>query len=190
VKCNIKALNKKQIIITILFLLFLITTYCNLDLFNHIDNIELSTNNNSIDIDTRVRSFVGTINGENYLMEYISKDKVEDAKKVIELREQDKDYNTLINGHGTGLAPPTENDLDNLIGKKFIKNIIPERDPQPPGANYDFSTDIYFPAVGSQGGQGSCAAWAITYYAYGYLEAKDYGWDASSGNANYLMSPA
>ncbi len=38
--------------------------------------------------------------------------------------------------------------------------------------------------------QGSCTAWANAYYAYGYMEAKDYGWDASSGNTDYLLSPA
>ena len=37
---------------------------------------------------------------------------------------------------------------------------------------------------------GSCSSWATAYYAYGYLEAKDNGWDASSGNSNYILSPS
>ena len=50
---------------------------------------------------------------------------------------------------------------------------------------YDISTQPYFPAVGNQGSQGSCAALALTYYDYGYLEAKDNGWtDSSTGNAS------
>ncbi|MFP4545569.1 MAG: fibronectin type III domain-containing protein, partial [Methanomassiliicoccales archaeon] len=56
---------------------------------------------------------------------------------------------------------------------------------------FDLSTEPYFPQIGSQGGQGSCAGWALSYYAYGYMEAKDKGWtEASSGNPEQLISPA
>lgn len=192
-KYNMKALNKNKIVITILFSIFLILTSSNMNIlipFSNSDNDELSTKTISNLANDSDRTFLGTINGKSYQMEYITEEKIENAKNNINLRENDKDYNVLIEGHGTGLAPPTENELNNLVGKTYIRNLVSDSHDQPPGASYDFSNQIYFPTIGNQGGQGSCAAWAITYYAYGYLEAKDYGWDASSGNSDYLMSPA
>jgi hypothetical protein len=58
-------------------------------------------------------------------------------------------------------------------------------------SSFDISGSVYFPPIGYQGGQGSCAAWALTYYADTYMEAKLNGWtDVSAGNTNHLMSPA
>jgi hypothetical protein len=57
-------------------------------------------------------------------------------------------------------------------------------------SHYDLSTQSYFPQVRSQGAQGSCAAWAIDYYDWGYLEAKREGWtQASVGNDSQLFNP-
>lgn len=55
----------------------------------------------------------------------------------------------------------------------------------------DLSKEPWFPPIRSQGSQSSCAAWAVTYYCYGYMEAKDNNWtDAWLGNSAHLMSPA
>jgi parallel beta-helix repeat protein len=57
-------------------------------------------------------------------------------------------------------------------------------------AQVDLSTSPYFPAVGSQGGIGSCAAWATVYYCYGFMEATDNNWTlASQGEAAQLLNP-
>jgi len=56
---------------------------------------------------------------------------------------------------------------------------------------YDLSTQPYFPTIGTQL-NGDCAAWAITYYAFGYEEARKNGWtDASAGtDPAHPMSPS
>jgi len=107
-----------------------------------------------------------------------------------QVRDDAADYNVLIDGHGTGLTPPTEKEWELMVGDLRVVEEI-EFTPLGSPSSVDLSVEPYFPEVRSQGGQGSCAAWAMTYYAYGYLEAKDNGWtDASMGNDNHLMSPA
>ncbi len=112
-------------------------------------------------------------------------------RERIGVRQEGVNYNEIVDGFGTGLAPPTEEEWQAMVGRVGIaEDTIPE-DLALPSA-YDLSSQSYFPAVRSQGSQGSCGAWASIYYAYGYLEAKDNGWtDAKSGTNNaHLMSPA
>jgi len=57
-------------------------------------------------------------------------------------------------------------------------------------SSIDLSTDPCFPEVRSQGSQGSCSAWATTYYSNGFLQAKDNNWiEASIGNNDQLLNP-
>ena len=55
-------------------------------------------------------------------------------------------------------------------------------------AMVDNSTSAYFPPIRSQGSQGSCSAWASTYYYLGYLQRQDKNWTADDNSQ--LMSPA
>jgi hypothetical protein len=113
-----------------------------------------------------------------------------DLKGNVGVREAGRDYNVIINGHGTGLAPPYEEEWERAVGSlKVVDSVSAVGDG--PAATFDMSSEPYFPAVGNQAGQGSCAAWAMTYYDYGYLEALDNGWtDASAGNQMHLISSA
>ena len=98
-------------------------------------------------------------------------------------------YNLIYDGHGTGLAPLTVNQYERLIGSLFIVDHIVS--PAPLNNAYDLSADPCFPLVGDQGTQGSCSAWAATYYANGYLQAKSHSWNqAHLGNPDHLLSPA
>jgi C1A family cysteine protease len=135
-------------------------------------------------------AFTYSLNGREYLAKYITAKDVEEMKQGIDTQPQSSrsESNVIIDGHGTGYNVNLE-DLESLVGKVSLLEVIPE-DGQKYRATADISTEIYFPTVGDQGSQGSCSAWANAYYAYGYLEAKDYGWDASSGNPDYLLSPA
>ena len=65
-----------------------------------------------------------------------------------------------------------------LIDIIEIPNDLPE--------NYDLSSDM--PPVRSQGNQGSCVAWATTYYLKSYQEKKQYGFDYLS--YENIISPA
>lgn len=95
----------------------------------------------------------------------------------------------LVDGHGTGLVPRTEDEWGQLVGRLtiFEADSVPEALP----SAFDLSADDEFPVVGNQASQGSCSAWAATYYSYGYLEAVDNAWtEASLGAPGQLMSPA
>jgi C1A family cysteine protease len=136
-------------------------------------------------------TFVTSVNGRDYLAKYITVEDIDSMNQNLETSQMRNEAGSslIIDGHGTGYSIPTQEDLHSLIGKMTLLDAIPESD-QRYQATADISSEMYFPAVGDQGGQGSCSAWANAYYAYGYLEAKDYGWDASSGNPDYLLSPA
>jgi C1A family cysteine protease len=152
---------------------------------------ELAPSRNEVIVSSDITGdFIYTSNGKNYVAKYITEEMIEKLKESINLRDINKNYNNIIEGHGTGLAPPTEGDLDKLLGKLSILGVLSDSNYRFPAASVDLSSEIYFAPIGDQGMQGSCTAWANVYYAYGYLEAKDYGWDASSGNTNYLLSPA
>lgn len=94
-----------------------------------------------------------------------------------------------VDGHGTGLTPPTEEQWLDMVGELMVYE-ADEAPSEVPG-QVDLSSDPAFPAVGNQQSQGSCGAWAATYYSYGYLEAVDRGWtEASLGTPEQLLSPA
>jgi len=187
-----------------------------------------------------------SIHSENaktgYQTHILTREEVEDMKKEMGVRDMNKNYNTMIDGFGTGLAPPTEKEWEWMVGNieivdgiyygssnseiDYIENEKKQENnerrsvlgdnsisvnaknnndlktrgkPSTPTrgigvglpTSIDHSTSNYFPAVDSQGHQGSCAAWATTYYTQGFLQAKDNGWNqAHLGNPVQLMSPA
>jgi PKD repeat protein len=118
----------------------------------------------------------------------------EDVAEMMEMGgvyDPDVNYNVLYDGLGTGLAPPTAEEYRSMVGNvRIYDDAI-----MAPGASLpkalDHSSEPYFPVVRSQGGQGSCTAWACSYYTNGYQQAKDNGWkEPSKGNNSQLMSPA
>ncbi len=93
------------------------------------------------------------------------------------------------NSNQQGLLWGDENKDELIESTKIVDSTYFDKGSLP--SSKDLSATPYFPEVKSQGLQGSCAAWAITYYSYGFLEAKDQGWtDASNGNPKHLMSPS
>lgn len=114
----------------------------------------------------------------------------EALRSAVGVRDPDRNYNVIIDGHGTGFAPPSAEEWDRMT----TEPVVLDESSLPQGvlmSAYDLSASSTFPIVGNQGGQGSCAAWAATYYSYGYQEATDNGWtDAKAGNPSHLMSAA
>ncbi len=147
----------------------------------------LSVGTNKVEIDDSVPVKLYRDNEKVY--HFANRGDINEMKNKIGVRDPEVDYNVIVNGFGTGLAPPTEESWqlyeDNLV---IVDKIKASRDP---GLNaVDLSTDPHFPAIGNQLSQGSCGAWAMTYYTYGYLEAKDQGWnDAYLPNTQHVMSP-
>ncbi len=122
-----------------------------------------------------------------YESHIITAEEVERLKAEFGVRDPQKNYNILFDGLGTGLAPPTEAEWQDMIGTSWIDGVNePMLEPM-----VDHSQEPYFPKVRSQQNQGSCSAWSVAYYINGYNQAKDLNWtDASTGNNNHLMSPA
>ena len=61
-------------------------------------------------------------------------------------------------------------------------------------ASLDHSDSMYFPPVGNQSTEGSCASWSTVYYMLGFYQARDKGWDLSASSVSgvdqsQLMSP-
>ena len=116
---------------------------------------------------------------------------IEVLKDRCGLFDPDLDRVTLVEGQGTGLVPPTEEEYDLLLGTaNFYDGVTLSPSDQMP-LKIDHSTEGYFPPVNSQGAMGSCGSWAAVYYAATYAQAKDEGWtDCSLGtNQSRLLSP-
>jgi len=122
----------------------------------------------------------------SYGVRSLTAEEVEQFRELWGLREEGVNYNLLVNGFGTGLAPPSEASYAHMVvkeaaGLKAFASV--------PSA-IDLSDDPWFPAVGNQGSQGSCSAWAMAYYCYGYQEAKDNNWIDAKTNPAHQISPA
>lgn len=115
---------------------------------------------------------------------------MEDYRSSMGVRDESANYNILVDGHGTGKAPPMAEAYDALVGSlNMVETVSVDALSLP--STHDLSSTPYFPVIGNQASQGSCTAWAATYYAYGYMEAVDKGWTgASSGVLTNLLSPA
>lgn len=128
--------------------------------------------------------------GLSMVSHLMTADEVEDLKARFGVRVPGDVYRPLVvDGFGTGLTPHSEAEWAQLVGEviAFEVEALPEALP----TTFDLSNDAEFPAVGNQASQGSCSAWAATYYSYGYPEAVDNGWTAASlGDPEQLMSPA
>ena len=110
-------------------------------------------------------------------------------EKSMGFRDPSKNYNIIIDGHGTGLAPPTVDEYAFLLEHgKYVRTVRNYRSK----GSADLSTSPYFPPVGDQGSQGSCAAWATAYYDNTFYQARVHNWtDTHNGtNGHHLMSPA
>jgi len=99
--------------------------------------------------------------------------------------EEGKNYNVIINGHGTGLKPPTAEQWEEMRKMPITIDEIkfPSKDkygaPAAPPTSWDNSATIWFPPIGTQDGEGSCVSWACGYYTKTFQEAKEHNWDLS-----------
>lgn len=130
----------------------------------------------------------------------ITLSELEKLKTSIGTFNSAQDYSQLVNGYGTGLTPPTEEEWASLAENTYIVESISFAGSS---SSVDNSALPWFPAIGNQGGQGSCVAWSVGYYVKTFQEAKEHGWDISGASwiggysghptASYqsmIMSPA
>jgi hypothetical protein len=101
-------------------------------------------------------------------------------KDVVGTYEDGKNYNQIIDGHGTGLKPPTEEQWEEMKNQPIlIEGIEPALSAEEIPPNCDNSKTPWFPPISNQGSQGSCVSWAYGYYATTFQEAKEHNWDLS-----------
>jgi len=130
----------------------------------------------------------------------VTSTEVKQLRNILGVNEPDHNYTQIINGYGTGLAPPTEAEWANVAQKSFVVDSI--GDISAP-ASVDLSTTPWFPPIGNQGSQGSCVTWAVGYYTKTFQEAKEHDWNLTAakwerGSSGYpsisyqdkIMSPA
>jgi C1A family cysteine protease len=92
--------------------------------------------------------------------------------------EPGRNYNVIISGHGTGLKPPTEEQWEKIRNIPIVADKMEFMLTSTP-AYIDNSATNWFPPIGNQDGEGSCTAWATTYYTKTFQEAREHGWDLS-----------
>ncbi len=127
-----------------------------------------------------------------------SPDEQRKAKERLGVYEPGRNYNIIVNGMGTGFAPPSEADWAEM---KTLVAASPENVAGGQPLAVDHSKSPYFPPIGNQGSKGSCTAFANAYYIHTFNEAKEHGWDLStttwgggypgqpSGNLDKIFSP-
>jgi len=102
---------------------------------------------------------------------------LEEFKRRIGVREEGRNYNEIINGHGTGLRPPTEEEWAKIADRAyFVEKILLVQQEEPP-SSVDHTTKPWFPPIGNQDGEGSCTTWAVGYYTKTFQEAMEHGWN-------------
>jgi hypothetical protein len=92
--------------------------------------------------------------------------------------EEGKNYNIIIDGHGTGLRPPTEEQWEQIRRTACVVDKI-EPSKHPLRSSHDNSDTRWFPPIGTQDGEGSCVTWACGYYTKTFQEAREHDWDLS-----------
>lgn len=86
-------------------------------------------------------------------------------------------YSRILNGHGTGLRPPTQDEWADIAANAYIVDDVQYGAELP--TTVDLSESAWFPPIGDQGVQGSCSFFADVYYAKTYQEAKEHHWNLS-----------
>jgi parallel beta-helix repeat protein len=108
----------------------------------------------------------------------ISAVELEKLKQEIGICQEGINYNQVIDGHGTGLRPPTDEEWAAIAqGSSAVESVNLNSIQSP--SSVDHSTESWFPPIGNQDGEGSCVAWAVGYYMKTYQEAKEHEWNLS-----------
>jgi hypothetical protein len=134
-------------------------------------------------IDTQASFESMTTQAQEQVKVIVHKIAVSDLIKLktrIGASSEDARYNQLIDGHGTGLLPPTDEEWANIAANTYVVDSISFNTATETPSSVDHSNESWFPPIGNQDGQGSCVAWAVGYYMKTYQEAKEHGWDLSA----------
>lgn len=104
-------------------------------------------------------------------------------KNLIGVYVEGQNYNHIVNGHGTGLKPPSEEEWNTIGDNLFVIDSINYLDNKVGSpVSVDESSKPWFPPIGNQGSQGSCTTWSVAYYTKTFQEAIEHSWDLSGAS--------
>jgi len=89
----------------------------------------------------------------------------------------------------TGCLLPTKEQLMLMADRITVVESVSESVNLSNSTYLDLSADLWFPPVGDQGKIGSCASWAIVYYANSYLQAKIHNYDLNGADSLKCFNP-
>ena len=107
---------------------------------------------------------------------------LEELKREIGVWEKGTDDTRMVDGHGTGLRPPTEEEWGEVLVNGYVVERISLGPAIQSPLSVDLTTELWFPPIGNQDGEGSCTTWAVGYYMKTFQEAKEHGWDLSGAD--------
>jgi len=160
--------TRSKYFVAVVLLAVLVFTLCLSGVVLH---VPAQTVENSDNVEDDALAFVGRRG--------ISALELEELKRRHGVREEGRNYNLIINGHGTGLRPPTDKEWMEIADKAYVVESILFSQPAESPLAVDLSVTPWFPPIGTQDGEGSCVAWAVGYYTKTFQEAREHGWDLS-----------
>lgn len=113
-----------------------------------------------------------------YKSRRMNKSELAQFKKLVGVSKDGENYNKKINGHGTGLKPPSATQWEKIAASPILAEHMSFTISTAPSF-HDNSNTIWFPPIGNQDGEGSCVAWATAYYTKTFQEALEHNWDLS-----------
>ena len=106
----------------------------------------------------------------------ITQSELEELRSKVGVYTEGQNYNQQINGYGTGLRPPTEDEWTRIADSTYVVDRVTY---QSSPISVDQSAKPWFPPIGHQDGEGSCTAWAVGYYVKTFQEAREHTWNLS-----------
>jgi hypothetical protein len=88
-------------------------------------------------------------NGNTITKRKITASDIEERKKIVGVCDPNKNYNFIIDHHVTGVAPPTEEQWNDMVGQYEITKITNTLAVMPPSV--DWSSTNFFPEIGEHG---------------------------------------
>jgi C1A family cysteine protease len=173
----------------------IILTLLLLSVFSSVYNLETRAVTNASNSDAQVAIKSTKTNAQEQVKVLGHRITVSDLttlKSVIGTSSEIANYNQLIDGHGTGLLSPTNEEWAKIAANAYIVDAISFNTAAETPSSVDHSNESWFPPIGNQDGQGSCVAWAVGYYMKTYQEAKEHEWNLSmaSWEGGYYGHPS
>lgn len=145
--------------------------------FSAVETPKDTMNGSYVSVSINDVSVSSTSIGSSFASSGLSTSLLLKMKETLGIYEEGVDYNEIIEGHGTGLRPPSEEEWRAIESSWHEIEGFSPQDGLP--YSVDHSGSVYFPPIGNQGSEGSCVAFSLGYYTSTFYEARDRNWNLS-----------